>query len=33
MAAELFHVMGHKRGKSGWMAVKADIEKVYDRVE
>lgn len=33
MAAELFHVMGHKRGKSGWMAVKADIEKAYDQVE
>lgn len=33
VAAEIFHGMAHKRGKGGWMAIKADIEKAYDRVE
>lgn len=33
VAAEIFNRMNHKRGKGGWMAIKADMEKAYDRVE
>ena len=33
MAAKLFHGMGHKQGKEGWMVVKAGTEKAYDQVE
>lgn len=33
MAAELFRSMKHKRGRSGWMAIKGDIAKAYDLVK
>lgn len=33
VAAEVFNGMNHKRGKGGWIAVKADMEKAYYRVE
>lgn len=33
VAVKIFHVTNHKRGKGGWMVVKADMEKAYDRVE
>lgn len=33
MAAEIFHGMNHKRGREGWMTIKADMKKAYDRVE
>lgn len=33
VTAEIFHCMSHKQGHGGWIAIKADIEKVYDRVE
>ena len=33
VATEVFNGMNHKRSKGGWMAIKADIEKAYDRVE
>lgn len=32
VAAELFHSMKHKSGRSGWMAIKGNMEKAYDRV-
>lgn len=33
MAAEVFNKMNHKCGRGGWMVVKVDMEKAYDRVE
>lgn len=33
VAAEIFHGMNHKQGRGEWMAIKADMEKAYDRVE
>lgn len=33
VVAEIFHCMNHKQRCGGWMAIKADMEKAYDRVE
>lgn len=33
VAAEIFHQMNHKRGKGGWIEIKEDMEKAFDRVE
>lgn len=33
MATEIFNGMSHKKGWEGWMAIKTDMEKAYDRVE
>lgn len=33
MAVELFHSMKRKQGSSGWVAIKGDLAKAYDRVE
>jgi hypothetical protein len=33
MAHELFHTINSKRGKSGLMAIKIDIEKAFDKME
>lgn len=33
VAVELFHSMKHKSERMGWMAIKGDMEKAYDRVE
>lgn len=32
IAQEIFHSMRKKKGKTGWMAVKIDLEKAYDRL-
>lgn len=32
VAQEIFHSMRLKRGKKGWMAIKIDLEKAYDRL-
>lgn len=32
LAQEIFHSMRNKRGKKGWMAIKLDLEKSYDRL-
>ncbi|XP_061356470.1 uncharacterized protein LOC133300904 [Gastrolobium bilobum] len=32
IAQEIFHSMRLKKGKVGWMAIKVDLKKVYDRV-
>lgn len=32
MAQEIFHSIRNKRGKKGWMAIKLDLEKAYDRL-
>ncbi|XP_061363867.1 uncharacterized protein LOC133307381 [Gastrolobium bilobum] len=32
ISQEIFHSMRSKKGKKGWMAVKVDLEKAYDRV-
>ncbi|XP_023926429.1 uncharacterized protein LOC112037833 [Quercus suber] len=33
VAQELFHVLDKKKGKEGYMAIKVDLEKAYDRME
>ena len=33
IAQELIHVMSLKKGKTGFMAIKIDLEKAYDRLE
>ena len=33
IAHEVFHSFRSKKGKEGWMAVKLDMEKAYDRIE
>lgn len=33
VVAEIFHSMNHKQGQGGWMTIKADMEKAYDKVE
>lgn len=30
---EVIHSMKKKRGKSGWMTIKIDLEKAYDRLK
>ena len=32
-AQKLFHMLDNKKGKVGYMAVKLDLEKAYDRLE
>ncbi|XP_061373781.1 uncharacterized protein LOC133316100 [Gastrolobium bilobum] len=32
ISQEIFHTMRSKRGRKGWMAIKLDLEKAYDRV-
>lgn len=33
LAHEIFHSFRRKGGKSGWIAIKLDMEKAYDRLE
>ncbi|KAL4351406.1 hypothetical protein GQ457_06G022300 [Hibiscus cannabinus] len=33
VAQEVIHSMAHKVGKKAWMAIKVDLEKVYDHLE
>ena len=33
IAQELLYSLDHKKGKVGYMAVKLDLEKAYDRLE
>ncbi|XP_061375835.1 uncharacterized protein LOC133317945, partial [Gastrolobium bilobum] len=33
IAQELIHSMRKKRGSKGWMAIKVDLEKAYDRIK
>ena len=33
IAQELFHALDKKKGKTGFMAVKLDLEKAYDRLK
>lgn len=33
VAQEIFHSMRTKKGKKGWMAIKIDLEKAYDRLK
>lgn len=32
VAQEIIHSMKHKKGQKGWMAIKVDLEKAYDRL-
>ena len=32
IAQEVFHSMNNKKGKVGWVAIKVDLEKTYDRL-
>lgn len=33
IAQEVFHSMRSKKGKKGWMAIKVDLEKAYDKLK
>ena len=33
LAQELFYALDRKKGKEGYMAIKVDLEKAYDRLE
>ena len=33
IAQELFYALDRKKGKEGYMAIKVDLEKAYDRLE
>ena len=33
IAQELLHTISRKRGQMGYMAIKIDLEKAYDRLE
>lgn len=33
IAQELFYALDRKKGKQGYMAIKVDLEKAYDRME
>ena len=33
MAYELFNVINSKKGRGGFMAIKTDMEKAFDRME
>ena len=33
IAQELIHTMSLKKGKEGFMAIKIDLEKAYDKLE
>ena len=33
LAHEVFHSFKNKGGKGGWIAIKLDMKKVYDRIE
>lgn len=33
IAHEIFHSFRGKKGKTGWIVVKLDMEKAYDRLE
>ena len=32
IAQEVIHSMKHKKGKQGWLAIKVDLEKAFDRI-
>ena len=32
LAHEVFHSFKNKKGKEGWLAIKLDMEKAYDRL-
>lgn len=33
IAQEVIHFVKNKKGQQGWMAVKIELEKVYDRIK
>lgn len=33
MIVEIFHGINYKKDRGGWMAIKVDVEKAYDRFE
>ena len=33
IAQELFHALDKKKGKTGFIAIKLDLEKAYDKLE